>query len=299
MINAGNIIGELMKGGLNSAGGARLENALGPKGLGQSGIGDVLGGLFGGGGQGGSGGGLGDMLGKALGGGQQQGGGLGGALGNMFGGGGQQGGGLGGMLGSVLGGGRSEGLGTAAIGGVLGSLFGGGSGAGGVAKGGAMAVLGMLAVNALKGYMTDKAKDPAQRANMQLMAGLREPENEQEQQQLQDLGMLTIRAMINAAKSDGEIDQDEMSKIVGRLQESGADETEMNYIREMLAAPMETDAIIGEVTDPQVAAQIYTASLLAIQVDTDQEREYIAQLGSRMELPQDALDEIHGMLGMA
>ena len=259
MINAGSLIGALMEGGLNSGAGARLQNAMGPKGLGQPGVADLLGNLLGAG---------------------------------------QSGGGLGGMLGSVLGGGKSAGLGNAAIGGVLGSIFGGGGGVGGVAKGGAMAVLGMLAVNALKGYMADKSGDPGQQANMQLMAGLREPESETEQQQVQDLAMLIVRAMVNAAKADGQVDRDELDKILGRLQKSGADAADMDFVRQELSAPMDTDAIIAAVTDPQVAAQVYAASLLAISVDTDAERIYIDRLGEGLGLPMEARNQIHSSLGI-
>ncbi|MES9963830.1 MAG: tellurite resistance TerB family protein [Candidatus Sedimenticola sp. 20ELBAFRAG] len=274
MINAGNIIGALMEGGLNSAGGARLQNALGPRGLGQDGMGDLLGNILGGG----QGGDLGNMLSNALGGGKS--------------------GGLDDMLGGVLGGGRSEGLGSAALGGLLGGLFGGGGGMGGAAKGGAMAVLGMLAINALKGYLGDKAVDPAQLSNMQLLAGLREPETSRERQQVEDLGLLTVDAMINAAKADAEVDEQEMQKIIGRLQESDADESELDYLRKALSGPMDTNAIVSRVDDPQVAAQVYTASLFAISVDTDAERIYVNDLAHRLGLPQDVRDEIHAALGL-
>ena len=271
MIDAGSIIGALMEGGLKGGGGAHLKNALGPGGLGNSGMGDILGGLLGGG--------------------------AGGGLGSLLGGGGSTGG-LGGMLGGLLGGNAGSGVGSAAMGGVLGSLFGGGGGAGGMAKGGAMAVLGMIAVNALKSHLAGNSGGQAQQSNMQLMAGLREPENAQEQEQMQQQGMLIIRAMINAAKADGEVDEQELEKIVGRLQKSGADESDMAYVRELLAAPMDTDAIVAQVNNPQVGAQVYSASLLAISVDTAAEQAYIEELAGKLGLPQDARNEIHRMLGL-
>ncbi|MES9888590.1 MAG: DUF533 domain-containing protein, partial [Candidatus Sedimenticola sp. 6PFRAG1] len=102
-----------------------------------------------------------------------------------------------------------------------------------------------------------------------LLAGLREPETNRERQQVEDLGLLTVDAMINAAKADGEVDEQEMQKIIGRLQESDADESELDYLRKALPGPMDTNAIVSRVDDPQVAAQVYTASLFAISVDTD------------------------------
>jgi len=286
MIDAGGLLGALMQGGLNSVGGDRLQNALGENGLGGADLGGVLGGILGGGGRQGGGADLGGMLGSVLGGGQ-----AGGQSGGL--------GGLGGMLGSVLGGGSSSAGGGGGLGDVLGGLFGGGGGgAGGAAKGGAMALLGMLAMNALKGYMTDQAADPSRLASAQLMAGLREPENDQEREEVNQVGLLIVRAMINAAKADGSVDREEMGKIAGRLQESGADESALAYVREQLAAPMETADIVAAVKDPQVGAEVYAASLMAIRVDTRAEQEYIASLGDSLGLPRDARDEIHRMLGL-
>jgi uncharacterized membrane protein YebE (DUF533 family) len=130
------------------------------------------------------------------------------------------------------------------------------------------------------------------------MAGLREPQSVEEQEEVDNIAMLTIRAMINAAKSDGTVDREEVKKIVGRLQQSGADDSGLEYVREMLTGPMETAAIVEEVRDPQVGAQIYAASLMAIRVDTRAELDYIRELGDALALPQDARDEIHRMLGL-
>ena len=238
-------------------------------------------------------------LGNALGGGSSSGGGLSDMLGSVLGG-NKSGaaGGINDILGQVLGGGKAEGAGAAALGGVIGSIFGEGQGIGGAAKGGAMAVLGMLAFNALKKYLGDKMSDPQQASSMQLMAGLREPDNDAEKQAVEDFEQLILKAMINAAKADGQIDASEMEKIVGRLQQDGADDGDLQFIREQLSSPMDTDGIVNAVNDMQAAAQIYAASLLAIKMDTAAEQQYINELAERMGLPQEARDEMHGMLAV-
>lgn len=279
MINAGNLIGALMKDGLNNVGAERLQNAFGAEGMAKSGLGDILDSVLGGGQQGGAD--LGSMLGNALGGNKS------GAAG-----------GINDILGSVLGGGKAEGAGAAALGGVIGSIFGEGQSIGGAAKGGAMAVLGMLAFNALKKYLGDKMSDPQQASSMQLMAGLREPDNDDEKQAVEDFEQLILKAMINAAKADGQIDASEMEKIVGRLQQDGADDGDLQFIREQLSSPMDTDGIVNAVNNMQAAAQIYAASLLAIKLDTPAEQQYINELAERMGLPQGARDEMHGMLAV-
>lgn len=259
MINAGGLIGALIQGGLNSVAEGRLQNALGQ-------------------------GGLGDILNKALGGAQ----GAGGAAG-----------GIGDVLGNVLGD-KSAGMGNAALGGLIGGLFGGGGGIGGMARGGVMAALGMLAVNALKDYLAQKAAaDPSQAADVQLTAGLRQPETAEEQQRVQDIALLTLKAMINAAKADGQVDAEELERITGRVQEGGAQEEELAFLRQELAAPIDTDAIVNAVGgNLQVAAQVYAASLLAIKMDTPAEQEYMQSLGERLGLEQGTRGEIQKLLGV-
>ncbi len=162
-----------------------------------------------------------------------------------------------------------------------------------------MAALGMLAVNALKDYMAQQAADPAQASDAQLTAGLREPMNEQEQEKVQNIALLILKAMINAAKADGQVDQEEMERITGRMQEGGAQEDELAFLRQELASPMDMDSIVGAAGgNLQVAAQIYAASLLAIKADTPAEQAYIQELGEKLGLVEGARGEIHKMLGV-
>ena len=51
-------------------------------------------------------------------------------------------------------------------------------------------------------------------------------------------------------------------------------------------------------SDPELAAQIYAASLLAIEVDTPAEKEYMQRLATGLGLNQRVTSNIEGMLGM-
>ena len=53
--------------------------------------------------------------------------------------------------------------------------------------------------------------------------GLLEPQTKADQQELEQRAELVLKAMINAAKADGQIDQKEIQCIAGKLQEAGAD----------------------------------------------------------------------------
>jgi len=272
MFNAKNLLGALMNGGMSQSSGRRLEHSLGDKGVGgQNGI-------------------LGQMLSSVTGGsGGSGGGGLLGSLGNI--------------AGSMFGNKQSNtgGMGTAgagALGALAGSLFGGGSSSvKGALGGGALAMLGSLALQAYKNYSAQGSNNTQPDASSQLMAGLRQPENDQEQQEVQDVAMLTLKAMINAAKADGNIDEQETQRILGKLQEGGITSEEQQFVIDEMKKPMDTDNIVNAVPNPQVGAQIYAASLLAIEIDTDAERDYMQQLANRLGLDNNVVTYLHSAVG--
>jgi uncharacterized membrane protein YebE (DUF533 family) len=66
-----------------------------------------------------------------------------------------------------------------------------------------------------------------------------------------------------------------------------------------MQAPADVAALVAEVRGPEVAAEVYAASLLAIEVDTPAERAYLADLAERLRLPPQAVAQIHRALGLA
>ena len=274
MFDFKNLVGMMMESGVSRSGMGRMKHALGDQGLGgQNGL---LGGLMGG---------------------SQGGGGLLSALT----GGGQSGGGLGGlasMAQSVLGGGRSGGSGMAVggLGALAGALLGGGGGAAkGAIGGGVMALLGSLAVSAIK-----KMNRPVDINDTNAMPlGLREPQDDNEEKALQNNAKLVLRAMISAAKADGQIDQAEMRRITEKLQEAGADQEARNFVLEEMGKPLDLDGIIREVPNQEVGAQVYAASLLSIEVDTAAEQDYLRRLAEGLQLEPEAVARIHQMLGVS
>ncbi len=259
------ILGSMMQQGMSQSTGTRMANALGAGGSGGS-LSDILGGLAG-----------------ALGGGQQSAAapqaGLGG-LGN-----------LGGVVGEVLG---SLGNNKAALGGLgalAGALLGGGqSSARGAIGGGGLAMLASLAIAALR-----KAGQTPQSTPRALL----EPQTAEDQQALEQDAEIIVKAMINAAKADGRIDDNEIQKIVGKLQEDGLTEEEKEFFMTEANKPMDIDAVIASAAgQPETAAQIYSASLLAIEVDTPAEQQYMQQLAQGLGLDPRVTNHIHQFLGM-
>ena len=267
-MNISDLLGTVMQSGLSKSSGDRLRRSL------SGGNDDTLRGLSG-------------LSGKPAGG-----GGLMGSLAGMLGGGGGQGG----LLGSVMGdAGRAVGgkqnLAVGGLGALAGALMGGGGKSmSGALGGGVMALLGAMAFKALKSSGNRSPKVPL---------GLAEPQTESERQQLEQNAELVLRAMINAAKADGSIDENEIRRIVGKLQDVGADAESQQFVMTQMHKPVETDALISAAKgQPELAAQIYGASLLAIEVDTPAEKAYLERLAAGLALEPAVTQRIEEIVGL-
>ena len=104
--------------------------------------------------------------------------------------------------------------------------------------------------------------------------------------------ILLLRAMIAAAKADGEVDPEERARIAARLRAAGAEDDAQRFVEEELAKPVDLYAITSEVRDASTAAEVYLASLAAIQVDTEAERTYLESLALRLGLDRATVGEL-------
>lgn len=200
------------------------------------------------------------------------------------------------ILSSLMGAGQSvsnkvggDNLAAAGIGALLGALTGKSqSTTANSLGGGMMGLLGMMAYKALKnsvggtsttGVAAQTYKQPTP------------------QQQASDAEII-ITAMIDAAKADGQVDAEEFNKITSSLQKNGLGQEGMNYVITKLQGPIQTAKIVAAVKGrPDLAAQVYSASLMAITVDTDAERKYLTKLGKAMGLSNDVMQNIEQMTG--
>jgi uncharacterized membrane protein YebE (DUF533 family) len=202
-------------------------------------------------------------------------------------------GGLGELAGQIFGRG---GTGSGGLGDLAGILLGGGSGGGrGALGGGLMALLGSLAMSALKNW--NRAPRSSEAHLMPL--GLRSPENENEEQELQQNARLILQAMINAAKADGHIGPAEIERITGKLEEMGADDDARSFILDEMGKPFDLNAITREVGSEELGAQIYAASLLSIEVDTPAEQAYMQNLATELRLDSETVARLHRLVGLS
>ncbi len=107
---------------------------------------------------------------------------------------------------------------------------------------------------------------------------------------------LMIRAMIQAAKADGEIDADEQAKILEHLGE--LDEAERQFVMDEMAKPVDPMALARD-TSEQMAAQVYATSIMAMKVDTVSEADYLNQLAAGLNLSDEARMRVHKAMGLA
>ena len=207
------------------------------------------------------------------------------------------------ILGGLLGGGSS--VRQPRAGGGLEDLLGAGLGAGTSApaqeaessggmsfgKKALIGVLGGVAVAALMKHMRNKGKPEAGASGIEMpdlesFDGTEHDANER--------ATLLIRAMLNAAKSDGRVDAEEEKKILSELGTLGPDEEA--FIRAELNAPVDAQALARSVPSGS-EAEIYAMSLLGINLDNEREAAYLLELATALNLSGAQCNRIHRELG--
>ncbi len=113
--------------------------------------------------------------------------------------------------------------------------------------------------------------------------------------EMEETAALLLRAMIQAAKSDGGIDAAEQAKIMETI--GDADEEDMAFIRAELAAPVDVYALAAQTPEAQ-KAQVYAMSLMTIRVDSAVEAQYLDQLAAALGLDQQTVNMIHMQMGV-
>jgi len=208
-----------------------------------------------GGQQTGSGGGLGDLLGKLGGGGA----------------GGQSSGGLGDLLGQ-LGGQATRGQQGSGQGGALGDIFG--------------------------DFIDDGAKQTQNNESFgdmfnDAMAKQDEPEVAPSADQ-EAVAALMLSAMIQAMKSDKELDPEEEAKLMEHL--SDVSDSERQFVNQELQKPIDIQGLVANV--PQgLEEQVYLMSVMAIDLDNKQEAQYLHDLATELGIGRQEVDAIHTHLG--
>lgn len=223
------------------------------------------------------------------------------------------------MLDQFLNSGMATGLVTGMFGGALARR----TGLGGIAKIGGLALVGTLAYQAWQRYQQQQSQlSPDQRSQggvrdtlggvLANIPGLGDMMQSAENNPAaaaagfgsnalaapaqNQLGTAVLTAMIAAAKADGHVDQAESQKIFGQMEQAGLSGEEKAFLLGELAKPLNVEDVAKHAATPEVAAQLYTASAIVIDQANDRERDYLAMLAQRLDIPQGFIDQLNGQM---
>jgi len=206
------------------------------------------------------------------------------------------------VLSELLGGPRSAGLAGGLAGGLASSLLlskaGRKVGKQALELGG-LAVIAGLGYTAWRRYQEGRGASPmaTPRTAAALPDGFLPPPTQA--QALDNLGRVLLQAMIAAARADGKLDGDERRALFEHVGKLDLPEAERAELYAALERPVEIQTLVVAATTQAQAVEIYTASLLAIEVDTPAERGYLAMLAAALRLPDALVAHIHREAGVA
>jgi uncharacterized membrane protein YebE (DUF533 family) len=106
---------------------------------------------------------------------------------------------------------------------------------------------------------------------------------------------LMIRAMIEAAKADGTVDDEERARIMAHLGDASDDERA--FVEAAFAAPSDPAALAAD-TAAAARTQVYTAAAMAVRVDHPAEVAYLQSLASALDLDAATVAGLHAAMGL-
>lgn len=167
------------------------------------------------------------------------------------------------------------------------------------AKMGGIAAVGAMAYAAFQKYNSPKSQ-PQEVAGQQPAADLQPaPQGsaflpaQNDTASHHKLEFTLVRAMIAAARADGVLDAQESQIIFRRIEGMELAPDERSLLIDEMGKPVDIDAIVRSAATPELAAEIYLASVMAIEVDTVAEESYLGMLAARLKLPQELVHELH------
>lgn len=210
-----------------------------------------------------------------------------------------------GMMDSILGGGQSGG--TGGLGGILeqlgqaqsgGSAGGLGDLLGGLAKsggaGGLGGLLGGLAEAASGGSAGGSSGGSFGQVLNSQFDGNPEPAIQPSADQ-EAAAALMLSAMLQAAKSDGRFDKDEQAKIIEKL--GDVSEQERNFVNNELQKPVDIEGLARSIPRG-LEPQVYMMSVLGINLDSQEEAQYLHNLATAVGLSKQQVNHIHDRMGV-
>ncbi len=109
-----------------------------------------------------------------------------------------------------------------------------------------------------------------------------------------DQALIMIRAMINAAKADGEVSREEQQAIIEQL--GSQNQEAIDFLRREFSTPLDVRGFAWSV--PQgLEQQVYSISLLGAELNTEAEANYLLDLAHGLRISPDLRRQIHQHYG--
>ncbi len=116
------------------------------------------------------------------------------------------------------------------------------------------------------------------------------PDYRNDAQQQNEDALVLVRAMINAAKSDGEISQEEQQSILERI--GNPTQEVIDFLRQEFSQPLDVREWAWSVPIG-MEQKVYTISLAAIEINQNSEATYLRDLAHGLRLPPEVCNQIH------
>jgi len=149
-----------------------------------------------------------------------------------------------------------------------------------VAMYGGMAALGALAFRAYQDWQSRQPGQGAGAPEPQTMDRLPPAQAEQHSRAV-------LAAMIGAAKADGHIGDSERALLEEALAKLSGDAQDRAWLEAELARPLDPAQVAAQAQTPEMAAEMYLASMMVIDEDSFMERAYLDELARRLNLTAD------------
>ena len=195
---------------------------------------------------------------------------LGGVLGSVLGGSGKSAGDLGALLKSPAG----KALAVSALGVLLGNKSASKVGSKALTYGG-LAALGVVAYKAFNNWQAQQAGvQPLTPQTVDRVS----PELAEEHSQA------ILRALVGAAKADGHVDERERALIEGEFSRLAGDSELQRWLQAEVNKPLDPADIARAASTPEMAAEMYIASVLMVDEEHYMERAYLDELARQLKI---------------
>jgi uncharacterized membrane protein YebE (DUF533 family) len=178
--------------------------------------------------------------------------------------------------------------GSGGIGDLVGGLMGGNSSSNNQQGGGLGNLLNSLGGNSQSGASTGGGLGDLLSSALAGGETKAEPSDEQKAQ-------IILKAMISAAKADGQIDAQEQANITKHI--GDVTKEELDFVREEMQAPLDVQSVIDSVPSG-MEQQVYMMSLLTINLDDKTEASYMDKLAKGLNITPEIANAIHQKLGV-